>query len=149
MQALGEFEQNQRIIEDFVSNTLVCIPGDIARLLHVAMLRDLATGRYRHEGLEALYPDSAVDQALRACHEEIFEKVLESCLEKQDADLRQCLGGFEQPLQEVAANWQEHEFYRCLMPSGSPAYLRELFCSNIRLLLKLIAQPLPSQQSIS
>jgi hypothetical protein len=149
MQALGEFEQNQRIIEDFVSHTLACIPGDFARLMHVAMLRDLATGRYRHEGLEALYPALAVDQALRACHEELFEKVLESPLEKQEADLRECLGGFERPVQEVAANWQEHEFFRCLMPSGSPAYLRELFCSNLGLLLKLVAQPLPNPQSTS
>ncbi|HEV2299426.1 MAG TPA: hypothetical protein VGR72_13025 [Candidatus Acidoferrales bacterium] len=136
-----EFEQNQKIIEDFVTNTLARIPGDMARLLHVAMLRDLATGRYRHEGLEALYPVLAVDQALRMCHEELFEKVLESTLKDQDADLRQCLEGFEDSLQSVAANWQESEFYRCLVPSGSPDYLRDLFCSNVSVLLKLIAAP--------
>lgn len=133
-----EFEQNQKIIEDFVTNTLARIPGDMARLLHVAMLRDLATGRYRHEGLEALYPALAVDQALRMCHEELFEKVLESALRDQDADLRQCLEGFDDSLQSVAANWQETEFYRCLVPSGSPDYLRDLFCSNLSVLLKLI-----------
>lgn len=136
-----EFEQNQKIIEDFVANTLLRIPGDMARLLHVAMLRDLATGRYRHEGLEALYPALAVDQALRMCHEELFEKVLETTLESQDADLRQCLEGFEDSLQSVAANWQESEFYRCLVPSGSPDYLRDLFCSNVSVLLKLIISP--------
>jgi hypothetical protein len=149
MQARGEFEQNQRIIEDFVSNTLACIPGDISRLLHVAMLRDLATGRYRHEGLEDLYSVSAVGQALRTCHEELFEKVLETTLEKQEVDLRQCLEGFEESLEDVAANWHEHEFYRCLIPSGSPDYLRELFCSNLSLLLMLVAQSCPTPQSVS
>lgn len=136
-----EFEQNQKIIEDFATNTLTRIPGDMARLLHVAMLRDLATGRYRHDGLEALYPALAVDQALRMCHEELFEKVLESTLKDQDADLRQCLEGFEDSMQSVAANWHESEFYRCLVPSGSPEYLRDLFCSNLSVLLKLITSP--------
>ncbi|HEV2488503.1 MAG TPA: hypothetical protein VGT03_01750 [Candidatus Acidoferrales bacterium] len=141
MEALDEFGQNQRVIEDFAANTLAGIRGDIGRLLHVATLRDLATGQYRHSGLEALYSAQAVDQALRICHEELFEKILESPLEKQDVDLRHCLEGFEESVQIVAANWQEHEFYRCLIPSGSPAYLRELFCSNLRMLLKLIAEP--------
>lgn len=134
----AEFDQVQRIVGDFVKNTLEHIPGNMARLLHVAMLRDLATGQYRHEGLEALYPALAVDQALRICHGELFEKVLETTLEIQDTDLRHCLNGFGDSLRDVANNWLETEFYRCLIPLGSPVYLRDLFCSNLGILLKLI-----------
>lgn len=149
MRVPAEFEQNQRIVGDFVKNTLTRIPGSMARLLHVATLRDLATGRYRHEGLEALYPALAVDQALRMCHEELFEKVLESSLESQEADLRQCLGGFQKSVREVAANWKETEFYRCLVPSGSPVYLRDLFCANLGFLLSLIAAATSTPQPAS
>ena len=145
----AEFEQNQRIIEDFVRNTLARIPGDMARLLHVALLRDLATGHYHHAGLEVLYPPLAVDQALRMCHEELFEKVLETTLQNQEADLRKCLEGFEESSQGVAVNWQDSEFYRCLVPSGSPEYLRDLFCSNLGFLLKMIAAPSATPRPIS
>lgn len=144
-----EFEQNQRIIEDFVRNTLARIPGNMARLLHVALLRDLATGRYGHAGLETLYPSSAVDQSLRMCHEELFEKILETTLENQEADLRHCLEGFEESSQGVAVNWQDSEFYRCLVPSGCPDYLRDLFCSNLGFLLRIIASPAATPRPIS
>ena len=137
----AQFEQNQKIIEDFVTKTLARIPGEISRLLHVAMLRDLATGRYRHDGLETLYPAVAVDQALRTCHEELFERILESTLEIQAQELRRCLEGFEDDLRRVATNWRETEFYRCLIPTGSPDYLRDLFCSNLNILLRLIIEP--------
>lgn len=145
----AQFEQNQKIIEDFVAKTLARIPGDMSRLLHVAMLRDLATGRYHHDGLEALYPAVAVDQALRICHEELFERILESTLETQAAELRRCLEGFEDTLRKVATNWQETEFYRCLIPSGSPDYLRDLFCSNLNILLNLIIEPVSTRRPIA
>lgn len=149
MEGLSEFQQNRRVIEDFVSNSLSSMPGDISRLIHVATLRDLATGRYHHQGLEAIYSAAAVDQALRLCHGELFEKVLESSLEQQNADLRRCLSGFDGSLEEVAANWKEQEFYRFLIPSGSPDYLRDLFCSNLNVLLQLIVRQSPIPEPAS
>jgi hypothetical protein len=149
MEGLSEFQQNRRVIEDFVSNSLSGIPGDISRLMHVATLRDLATGQYHHHGLETIYSAPAVDQALRLCHEELFEKVLESSLEQQNADLRRCLSGFDGPLERVATNWKEQEFYRFLIPSGSPDYLRDLFCSNLNVLLQLILETSSSLESTS
>ncbi len=105
----------------------------------MATLRDLATGRYRHEGLERIYSETSVHQALGICHEELFEKILETSLERQSGELRNCLEGFGEPVKEIAARWQEHEFYRLLIPSGVPGYLRDLFCSNQSALLTLIA----------
>jgi len=140
MEALDEFQQNHRVIEDFASITLAGIPGDLCRLLHVATLRDMGTGRYRHEGLETIYSEPAVHQALGLCHQELFERILETSLEEQETDLRKCLEGLGASPGGVAARWQEHEFYRCLIPSGAPPYLRELFCSNLRVLLRLIAE---------
>ena len=133
MEALDEFHQNHRVIEDFASTTLAGIPGDLCRLLHVATLRDMGTGRYR-----------AVHQALWVCHQELFEKILETSLERQEVELRKCLEGLGGRTGEIAGRWQEHEFYRVLIPSGAPSYLRELFCSNIAVLLDLIAADSPN-----
>ncbi|HKV27494.1 MAG TPA: hypothetical protein VJN90_04385 [Candidatus Acidoferrales bacterium] len=140
MEALDEFHQNQRIIEDFASTTLAGIPGDLCRLLHIATLRDMATGRYHHAGLETLYSEPAVHQALGLCHQELFERILEAPLEQQEADLRKCLESFGSPTNHIAVRWQEHEFYKLLIPSGVPSYLRDLFCSNLSVLLRLIAE---------
>ena len=65
---LVQFQQNRRVIEDFTARTLAVISTDYGRLFYVASLRDLASGRYRHEGLMALYSEAAVQQALAHCH---------------------------------------------------------------------------------
>ena len=135
---LTELQQNRRIIEDFTTTTLAIIPGAFARLTYVASLRDLSSGRYEHAGMSALYPDEAVQQALETCHEQIFEKVLESSLEIQESDLRECLAGMQGGRCAAVAHWQRMEAYRVLIPERIPAYLKELFCSNLRALLEIL-----------
>lgn len=147
MKGLDEFHQGRAVIEDFASNTLSYIPGDVSRLLHVATLRDLATGRYHHDGLAALYSEPAVNEALRLCHEQLFERILETSLQHQEVEIRKCFQGFAGEPAEIAARWREHEFYKCLIPSGIPVYLRDLFCSNFKVLLDLIAANTSTYQS--
>lgn len=139
MRDLDQLDRDRRLIEDFTSRTLNSIPGGVSRLLHIATLRDLATGCYRHDGLGEIYSEAAVDQALRLCHEELFERILETSLEDQEKEIRKCLAGFDGKAGEIAARWQEHEFYKFLIPSGVPVYLRKLFCSNFGTLLQIIA----------
>ena len=93
MESLERFHQSQRVIDDFTSTTLAAIPSDFGRLVHIATLRDLISGQYKHEGLEALYSAPAVHEALYYCHEEIFQKILEIPLERQERLLRSFFGG--------------------------------------------------------
>lgn len=131
-------QQNRRIIQDFTLNTLAGIPGAYARLVYVASLRDLSSGRYEHQGLCALYPQQAVQEALRLCHEQVFERILESPLSEQMEDLRSCLAAMEGGLAEVVSHWQQLESYRVLLPEQVPDYLRDLFLSNLRALLQIL-----------
>ena len=140
MQTLESYLPNQRIIEDFSARTLAAIPTDYGRLLYLTSLRDLASGRYAHEGLESLYPAPAVQQALAYCHEEIYARILETSLEQQEWDLRACLTALEGDFWEIVELWKEDESYRALAPPGMPAYLRDLFCSNVRVLLDVLVQ---------
>ncbi len=139
MESLERFHQSQRIIDDFTSTTLAAIPGDFGRLVHIATLRDLISGQYKHEGLETLYSAPAVHEALYYCHEEIFQKILEIPLERQERLLRSFFGGLEGDASEIAGRWLELDVYRMLVPLGTPEYLRDLFYSNFRLLLDLIS----------
>lgn len=140
VETLERFQQTRRVIEDFTTRTLAAIPSDYARLLYVSSLRDLASGCYRHEGLAVVYPEGAVQQALAHCHEELFTKILETPLEGQEWDLRTCLKALEGDFWGMVTRWQELEVYRVLLPSGVPAYLRDLFCSNLRALLGILAE---------
>ena len=60
-------------------------------------------------------------------------------LEEQESDLRTHLEGMEQGLCVAVANWRKLEAYRNLMPADAPDYLKELFCSNTRALLEILA----------
>ena len=139
MGTLTQLQQNRKVIQDFTLRTLAPIPGLFARLTYMASLRDLSSGRYAHEGLLAVYPHEAVQQSLEQCHEEIFERLLESSLEEQEKDLQSHLEGMEQGLCVAVAHWHKLEAYRNLIPAEAPDYLKELFCSNTRALLEILA----------
>jgi hypothetical protein len=138
VESLERFAQNQRIIEEFVSQWLVAIPTSLGRLAHVAMLRDIYTGRYHHPILQDAYSEPAVHQSLLYCHEELFEKVLENNFEQQEWDLRMCFAGMDAPPAEIAQRWLEVDLFRLFVPFGAPPYLRDLFCSNLRVILGLV-----------
>jgi len=138
MKTITELQQNRRIIQDFTLTTLAGIPSVFSRLAYMASLRDLSSGRYEHAGLAALYPDEGIQQALQLCHEQVFERVLETPLETQEKDLRECLEHMPGGLSATVTHWRRMEAYRVLMPEREPIYLKELFCSNLRALLEIL-----------
>lgn len=134
----SQLEQNRNIIHDFAMNTLSGIPNDFARLAYIASLRNLSSGRYEQAGLAALYPEEAIQQALKQCHEEVFQRILETPLTLQEKDLHNCLERMEGTLNATVSHWRQAEAYRILIPQDSPDYLKELFCSNLRALLDIL-----------
>ena len=137
--SLERFAQNQRIIEEFASRWLAALPGTTARLAHVALLRDVYSGLYGHVILEQSYGKAAVHESLLYCHEELFEKILESSFQQQECDLRKCLANRESPSGEIARRWLQTDIFRSFVPPETPHYLVELFVSNLRVILGTIA----------
>jgi hypothetical protein len=144
---LTQLQQNRRIIQDFTVTTLAAIPSLFGRLIYLSSLRDLASGRYEHAGLLALHPEEAVQQALAKCHEEVFERILETPLAEQEGDVRACLDTMPGGLCLTVSHWQRMEAYRVLLPELSPDYLKELFCSNLRALLEILRSESSSTHS--
>jgi len=70
--------------------------------------------------------------------EEVFQRILETPLVLQEENLKKCLDEMEGPLRSTVTHWRQMEAYRILMPEDSPAYLKELFCSNLRALLEIL-----------
>lgn len=140
METLERYQQSRRVIEDFTSRTLEAIPTEFGKLLYVASLRDLASGNYLHEGLAALYPETAVQQGLQFCHEELFLRIMELPLEQQEKDLRGCINGLDGEFWGKVSRWKQTEFHRLLVPTDLPAYLRELFHANVGALLQVLLE---------
>jgi hypothetical protein len=147
MGAITQLQQNRRIIQDFTLTTLAGIPGLFSRLTYLASLRDLSSGRYEHAGLAALYPDEALQQALQLCHEEIFQRILETPLSMQEEDLSSCLKAMQGGFCAAVAHWRRMEAYRVLLPEQSPDYLKMLFCSNLRALLEILQEECSAARS--
>ena len=145
--ALTQLQQNRRIIQDFSVTTLATIASQFGRLIYISSLRDLSSGRYDHAGLSALYREEAVQQALAKCHEEVFERILETPLALQEGDLRMCFENMPGGLNSTVEHWGRLEAYRILLPEQSPDYLKELFCANLRALLEILQAECSSAHS--
>jgi hypothetical protein len=144
MEPLEHFQESRAVIEDFSSRTLAAIPTDFARLHYVSSLKDASTGRYEHEGLMSLYPENSVQSALAHCHEELFSRILETTLQKQEGDLRACLSTAGDQFWNVVENWRESQSFDEMCPQGVPNYLHDLFRSNMSALLAIFSDRKPS-----
>ncbi|HUI74023.1 MAG TPA: hypothetical protein VLX32_03715 [Candidatus Acidoferrum sp.] len=142
-----ELLKYRRIVEDFSLTTLAAIPSTFGRLVYVSSLRDLSTGEYEHAGLAAVYPGDAVQQALALCHEEVFLRILETPLSLQEQDLCDCLREMSGGLSAALLHWRRMEAYRVLIPERVPAYLKELFCSNLAALLEILSSECSTARS--
>jgi hypothetical protein len=140
MVSLAQLQQNRRIIQDFISTALVGITNPFTKPVYVASLRKHGNDAYQHAGLVAVYPEEAVQQALEQCHEELIVRILESPLSIQERDLRAHLSAITPGLRAAAMSWRNLETHRELLPRESPDYLKELFCSNMRTMLDIIAK---------
>jgi len=146
MDTLTQLQQNRRIIHDLTLSTLARISSSFSRLAYLSSLRDFSTNVYDHAGLSAFYPKTAVQQALEQCHQELFERILETPLAVQEEDLRAHFRTLPNGSRRAAAQWRRLESYRALLPAESPEYLKELFCSNVRAILEILEKE-PTEQT--
>jgi len=142
---LDELQIHRQILYDLSVHSLEPMQGMYERLAYVANLRNPSTGIYFHERLSAVYGEESVSQALADCHEELFERLLESPLALQEQDLLSYLdvlpGGREMHLRGCS------EKVRVWIPLQAPDYLKKLFCSNLNALCELLQESKPKAHS--
>jgi hypothetical protein len=132
------------VIEDFSSRTLAAISTDFARLHYISSLKGSDTGRYEHEGLSSVYPENSVQAGLAHCHEELFSRILETPLQKQESDLYDCLTTAGDHFWDVVDDWRQTHSFEEMCPDGVPSYLHDLFRSNMSVLLSIFSAHKPS-----
>jgi hypothetical protein len=144
---LDHLRIHQQIIYDLTVRDLEPLSGHFERLAYLAALRDTATGQYSHPHLCSTYDPGRVHEVLFKCHEELFERLLESTLAEQQEDLSMFLGrlsgdatGRIQHCLQNSESW---------IPPQAPDYLKQLFRSNRAVLAELLSKPKPRAGSNS
>ncbi len=123
---------------DLWRRTLSQIPTLFGRLAYLASLREPNSGAYRHYGLAQRFSDEDADNTLRHSHEELFAEWLASNLQRQKQDLDEYLAGLDEIPSRVIASWLSLTPYRNMMPASAREVERDLFTSDIRMLLELL-----------
>jgi hypothetical protein len=142
---LDELRIHRQILYDLAVHYLEPMASMYKQLAYIAGLRDPATGFYSHQRLSAVFDEESVNRAISGCHEELFERLLESPLSHQEADLRGYLdtlpGGRQAHVRECSAKAQ------AWIPPQAPDYLKKLFCSNLNALCELLQEKKPKARS--
>jgi hypothetical protein len=106
------------------------------RLVLLSSLCDRCAGAYHHPSLDSVVPSCLASLVLRRNHEQAFAKWLELIIEEQWKEISEYLGGPEAG--EVVGSKTPEEFGEALIPEGAREPERELFLSDLGLILSLL-----------
>ena len=114
------------------------LPNDLTRMLYLASLRDCNSGRYLHHQLSQKMGVEEADQALSACHGEIFRRLLNTTATGYALQLEEYIRYTRADRSVVLDTWRSLQAYRSTVPvHASPIYC-ELFCLNVELALTIL-----------
>jgi hypothetical protein len=125
-------------MRDVWNRTLAQIPSTFGKIAYLTSLRNENSGRYEHFGLAQLYTEEDADIVLRESHEELFRQWLNYPLEPQTKDLERYLDSLEDDSDTVVETWLSLNPYRRLIPARATAAERELYVSDLELILELL-----------
>ena len=148
--ALGSRMQEQlrihrQILYDLALHYLEPMNGSFSRLAYLASLKLPSSQTYAHDRLAAVYGSEAVNESLANCHEELFERLLEMPLARQEEELRVFIRTLPEGDQEGIQVCQNR--IEDWIPLKAPDYLKELFRSNLTALLVLLRERSPKDRS--
>ena len=123
---------------DLWNRTLARIPTSFGRLVYLAGLIDVNTGRYKHFGLVQVYSENEAHEALRKAHAEVFGEWLNYPLRRQRGDLEAYLESLEGDREMVLRSWLHLTPYRSLIPAGSSEANRQLYIADLELILEIL-----------
>lgn len=114
---------------------ICALPSVLQQIVELAHLRHPHTGAYAHPAIPSRSRAEAVHDKLRRLHELAFRRWLQMGLEAQKADFEIYVSGLSVPQAKVVDTWRTLEMYRCLVPASASPAERELFVSDMEVVL--------------
>jgi hypothetical protein len=126
-------------VEDLKKYSLAPLHGEVARLVYLAATRDYNTGMYYHDGLAVRFTPEIAGQALAECHQEIFQKMVETPLKDLVNQLEEYIKSDSGcPMGQIVSTWMTLESYRVIIPLTCDELSAKLFCSNFMIALAIL-----------
>jgi hypothetical protein len=135
-------QELEALTQEVWARALAGIPTTLGRLVHLASLRDASTGFYRDSRLVGHANAAERDLLLRQIHEEVFATWLSFSLEDQREELEQYLKTLKKQGSGKLATWLTTAPYLKLMPASAEAAERELYRSDLEIVLELLEDDL-------
>ncbi len=129
-----------------VESVLRTLPNDLTRMIYLASLRDCNSGLYLHPELSRQSGLRAADRALRACHEQVFRRLLTTRLPDYVGQLQEYIRYTRGETMTVLHTWRSLQAYRATVPVGTPSISAELFFLNIGIALEILGEQMPELQ---
>jgi hypothetical protein len=120
--------------------TLAQIPSLLGRLIYLASLRDLNTGKYQHFGFAQQAGDRASERTIRRSHINAFEDWLCLSLSEQREHLDRHLVAAEGEREQILAHWKEAPPYLSWVPSQALPAQKDLFRADLEIVIDLITR---------
>lgn len=136
--------QRNRAMRDVWERTLSKISSLFGRIAYLASLRNENTGKYEHFGLSQIYSEEDAHRVLEESHEASFREWLAYPLEPQKRDLEAYLKSLETETRTVLDAWATVAPYRQLTPARATRAERELYLSDLELILSLLRSEISS-----
>ncbi len=92
-----------------------------------------------------IYSEDEADLVLRQSHEEVFREWLNYPLEPQVRDVEKYLDSIEAERDTVLETWLTLEPYQRLLPAGASEAERELYVTDLQLVLELLRNEFASE----
>ena len=119
--------------------TLTYIPSSYGKLVYLAGLRNLDTGRYEHFGYTQFPNTADANRELRRSHESIFQEWVNYSLEQKKTDLDLYISTIEQVNRtELIEAWLRLTPYKNLVPAAIQGPERQKHISDFEAILGLL-----------
>lgn len=135
----GQFcsERGVALADEITNQILERASSPFGKLVLLSsLLCNRRAGAYHHPALDGVVPSCFASLVLRRNHEQVFATWLELILEEQWKEMREYLASPE--VGEVAWAKEPKEFWETLIPESARQPERELFLSDLKLILSLL-----------
>ena len=119
---------------------LETLPNDLTRMIYLASLRDCNSGTYLHPELSQQRGVQAADGALRACHEQVFHRLLTTRLAEYVVQLQEYIRFTRGEILTVLKTWKSLQAYRATVPVSALPTSTELYFLNVAIALEVVGR---------
>lgn len=124
--------------KDILRALRVSLPNDLSRLIFLATLRDNNSGHYYHPEVAQRFSGEVADQAMLACHQQIYEQVVALALEDLTDQLDAYMATVRAPRERSLESWSKLRAYRATIPMDADPISAEIFFMKVEVAVAIL-----------